>query len=173
MKKKSNPPIERETTLSSINLLKADNLPFDIKAEVLARLIATKFELNTEDVLFQSRNYFQRWGRRDVLEISEGFSLQTEKKQWVFDVSREGMFDALPESVFLHPDDEYRDSEHRIKELTKQEQEARKFLRPFEQMFYWMRLENEAHEHFLEGRTEVFWQRLLDCGNSLLAKGAA
>ena len=141
--------------------IKAGDLPFDMRAEVLARLVATEHDLKTEQVLFEPKNYYQRWGRKDVLEVTEEYSPRLGKETWVFDVSREGLFDTLPESIFLHPDDEYRDHIHRVNKLTEQEADARKFLLPFDQMFYWLRLENEQREEKAEKQLETWWQHLL------------
>ena len=141
-------------------LLKAENMPFDMRAEVLARILAERYDLSTEQILFRPTHYFQRWGRSDVLEVYEGFSQRTEKELLWLDVSREAMFDALPESIFLHPDDSYGDYISRIKKLSEQEAQARKFLLPFEQLFGWLRLENEMREHADENNTEAWWQGL-------------
>lgn len=143
------------------NLINASNLPFDMRAEVLARLVAAKYDLKIEQVLFNPKSYHQRWGRKDVLEVSEEYSPTMDKELLVFDLSREGIFDTLPESIFLHPDDPYRDHIHRVQKLSEQEAEARKFLLPFEQLFYWLRLENEQREDQAEKNLETWWQHLL------------
>jgi type VI secretion system protein ImpH len=143
------------------NLIKIDQLPFDMRAEVLARLVADKYNLQTEQVLVHPQKYYQRWGRKDILSISEEHSVLLDKDTLMLDVSREGLFDALPESIFLHPDDKYRDYIHRVNKLTEQEAHARKFLLPFEQMFYWLRLENEQREAYGETQLETWWQHLL------------
>ena len=83
------------------NLINSSRLPFDIRAEVLARILAEKYNLSTEQLLFQPKSFFQRWGRRDVLEISEGHSFKLDKETLLLEVCREGMFDTLPESIFF------------------------------------------------------------------------
>ena len=147
------------------NLIKSDKAPFDIRGEVLARLIVEKYDLQTEQALFRPRDYFQRWGRKDVLEVSEGYSEGLGKEVFWLDLSREGMFDALPESIFLHPDDDYPDDTYRVKKLSEQEAAARKFLLPFEQLFYWLRLENERNEARSENELEDWWRALLNDGH--------
>lgn len=143
------------------NLVNSERLPFDMRAEVLARLIAQRHDLNTEQLLFRPQNYFQRWARRDVTEVSEGYSNELDKQVVWMDISREAMFDMLPESIFLHPDDNYPDYVDRVKKLSEQERDARKFLLPFEQLFYWLRLENEVREYADETKLETWWQNLL------------
>lgn len=143
------------------NLIDSNRLPFDMRAEVLARILADKYNLSTEQVLFQPKNYFQRWGRKDVLEIAEGFSFSLDKKTVLLEVCREGMFDILPESIFFHPEDDYADSLERVKKLSEQEAAARKFLLPYEQLFYWLRLENESREFRAENEIEHWWQTIL------------
>jgi hypothetical protein len=143
------------------NLFNSDNLPFDMRAEVLARLLAQRHNLETEQLLFRPANFYQRWARRDVTEISEGHSHRMDKEVVWLEVSREGMFDMLPESIFLHPDDNYPDYVDRVKKLSEQERDARKFLLPFEQLFYWLRIENEEREQTAETKLETWWQNLL------------
>ena len=143
------------------NLINSSRLPFDIRAEVLARILAEKYNLSTEQLLFQPKNYFQRWGRRDVLEISEGHSFKLDKETLQLEVCREGMFDTLPESIFFHPEDGDGDSLERVKRLSEQEAAARKFLLPYEQLFYWLRLENEKREFKAENEVEHWWQTIL------------
>lgn len=155
------------------NLVNSNKLPFDIRAEVLARLLMEVYGCSTEQILFEPKNYFQRWGRRDVLEVSEGFSYNMDKATILLDVSRESIFDILPEGLFFHPDDEYADDVIRTKKLSEQAATAQKFLLPFEQMFYWMRLENERREFTAENRLEQWWQELLaeDSENSAIFEG--
>lgn len=136
-------------------------MPFDIRAEVLARLLAEKEELTVEQLLFRPCNYFQRWGRSDVLEISDDYSFNLEKTIYNFDVSREGLYDILPDSLFLHPDEPYPDEVAKSEALSEQEAAARKFLLPFDQLFYWLRIENEQREHQVELQIEYWWQKLL------------
>jgi hypothetical protein len=143
------------------NLISSDSLPFDIRAEVLARLLAKRHNLNIEQLLLRPQNYFQRWARKDVTEISEGYSIQLNKEVLWLDISRESLFDTLPESIFLHPDDDYPDYVDRVKKLSEQEKDARKFLLPFEQLFYWLRIENEEREYTAETKLETWWQNLL------------
>jgi type VI secretion system protein ImpH len=140
----------------------------DIRAELLARMMAEVQYLETEQILFYPKNYHQRWGTPDVLQVSEGWSKQMQKALVEIEVSREGMFDALPESIFLHPEENYPDDVYRVKALSEQEKSARKFLLPFEQMFYWLRLENELQEAGLENQPEEVWKKLLNCGFPLL-----
>jgi type VI secretion system protein ImpH len=151
-------------------LLNIGDLPFDIRAEVLARLVAEKKGFRLEQMLFQPKNYHQRWGVKDVLDITEMYSEGSAKNLLVFDVSREGMFDALPESIFLHPDDRYRDDVHRVKRLTEQEAHARNFLLPFEQFFSWLNIENEQREERAEKQLETWWQHLLTGGETPFSK---
>lgn len=147
------------------NLVNSMCLPFDIRAEVLARLLGETYGLSTEQILFRPQSYFQRWGRRDVLEVSKGFSYLLDKENIALDVSREGLFDILPEGIFFHPDDKYPDDVFRAKKLSEQESDARKFLLPFEQLFYWLRLENEQREFAAENQLEQWWQELLTKNN--------
>ena len=151
------------------DIVNSARLSFDIRAEVLARLLIEKHDLTTEQVLFRPQQYFQRWGRRDVLEVSEEHSYGLDKDTVCLDISRESLFDTLPESLFFHPDDNYPDDVYRIKKLSEQEAAARKFLLPFEQLFYWLRLDNECREYTAENKLETWWQYLLADGYTPLS----
>ena len=141
------------------NLPLPSQLPFDIRAEVFARLLAEQYGLKTHQILFKPTQYFQRWGRKDVLDISEGYSGRLDKDTICLEISQESMYDALPEGLFLHPDDRYADDLERVRKLSEQEAAARTFLLPFEQLFYWLRLENEFREADLEANIEDWWQQ--------------
>lgn len=148
-------------------LLTTSQLPFDIRAEVLARLLAEQYGFKTEQILFKPSHYYQRWGQTDVLDISDGYSGRLDKDTICLEVSHESMFDALPEAIFLHPDDDYPDHIVRLKRIGEQEAAARKFLLPFEQLFYWMRFENELREADLETRLANWWQEQVHCANHI------
>ena len=145
----------------SLDLPNSDRLPFDIRAEVLARLLMEKRDLDIEQIGFRPQNFYQRWGRRDVLDVSEGYSNRSGRDLVWLDVSREGLFDTLPEGLFFHPDDGYGSETSKVKALTQQEAAARKFLSPFEQVFYWLQLENELRESGFENHIEAWWQQRL------------
>lgn len=135
-------------------------VPFDIRAEVLARLIAQQFDLSTEQMLHVPAFFHQRRGRKDVAGISDDFSQRLEKSLVRIETSREGLYDTLPESIFLRPEEEFGDDVRKTKALTEQEDRARQFLLPFEQVFFWLRLENEQREHETENRLETWWSHL-------------
>ncbi|MBK7407694.1 MAG: hypothetical protein IPJ40_06185 [Saprospirales bacterium] len=78
-------------------------LPFDVRAEVLAMLIAERFDLSTEQLLYNPAWWHQRPGRGDVVELTEDFSNRLETKLVCIETSREGLFDLLPESCFSAP----------------------------------------------------------------------
>jgi len=130
------------------NLVNSLRLPFDVRAEVLGRLLAERYELNWEQVLLRPANYFQRLGRRDVMEISDGFSMRLDKELVWLEISREGLADVLPEEVFGYSVDNPSDE---------QIASGRKFCLPFEQLFYWLRLDNEQRESNSEQNLEKQW----------------
>lgn len=136
-------------------------LPFDIRAEVLARQIMEAFDMDTEQILYRPAYFHQRPGRRDVTELGDAYSHKLEKSQIWMEVSRESMFDILPEFLFLHQEDNYPDDTYKVKALTTQEEEARKFLSPFEQIFFWLQIENEQREYAMEQTLEEWWSELL------------
>ena len=142
------------------NLPNINEIPLDMRAEVFARLLSQQYDLGTEQVLFQPKDYFQRKGRRDVVSLEKGYGHHLGKDVLQLGVSREGFFDILPEAIFFHPNDGYATELSRMKALTEQEAQARKFLLPFEQLFYWLRLDNETHEARIEDNLADWWLHL-------------
>ncbi len=144
------------------DLIDIGKLSFDMRAEVLARLLTNKHDLSIEQILFKPKNHFQRLGVRDVLSVSKDFSFNLDKETLWIDVSREGIFDILPESIFFPLDDDYFDDNvSQAKKLNEAEATARQFLLPFEQLFYWLRIENEYREYNIENHISKWWQSTL------------
>lgn len=141
------------------DLPKISGLPFDIRAELLSMLLAEHFGLSIEQVLYDPSHWHQRPGRRDVIELTEDYSHRLEKKLVYIETSREGLADILPESLFLHPEEEFGNNVRKVKALSEQESMARKFLLPFEQLFFWMRLENEYKEWEFGDSLHDWWGR--------------
>ncbi len=151
--------LSRTSMLESLpNISKA---PFDIRAEVLANLIAQQLDLSTEQILHAPSYFHQRRGRKDVAGISEDFSHRLEKPLVRIDTTREGLYDILPESIFLRPEEQFGDDVRKTKALSEQEAKARQFLLPFEQLFFWLRIENEQREFDMENGLEHWWGQLL------------
>jgi hypothetical protein len=141
-----------------------------MRGEVLARLLMQEHDISTNQVLFQPKDFFQRKGRKDVINIAAGYSSHLSKETVQIDVSRESFFDILPEALFFHPNDGYATELTRIRALAEQEANARKFLLPYEQLFYWLRLDNETHESNIEDNLESWWLNLtgVDMGEDVL-----
>ena len=140
--------LRRLSILKMNHLINPSNLPFDIRAEVLGRLLGEKYELGWEQILLRPTKHFQRLGRRDVIGISDGFSMRIDKEQVWLEISREGIADVLPEELFGYSDGNPSDEQ-----ITA----GRKFCLPFEQLFYWLRLENEQRESRFEKHIEQQW----------------
>ena len=134
-------------------------LPFDVRAEVLAMLIAERFDLPVEQVLCNPAWWHQRPGRSDVVDLAEGYSHRLEKKLVCIETSREGLFDMLPEAIFLHPEEQFGSNLRKVQALSEQEAKARQFLLPFEQLFFWLRLENEIAEWRLGENLHDWWSQ--------------
>lgn len=143
----------------------ATTLPnFDMRAEVLARLLMQEHGLRAEQLLHNPIFYHQRRGRRDVAAITEGFSARADQRTLCIETSREGLFDTLPEAIFLHPEDDYGNEVEKMRQLTAQEAAARKFFAPFEQLFFWMRIEAEEQEWRTENHLGQWWANAFEDG---------
>lgn len=140
----------------------ATNLPrFDMRAEVLARLLMQEHGFSVEQILHSPTFFHQRRGRRDVVEIAEGFSERAGQRNFSIETSREALFDTLPEAMFLFPEDDYGNEVEKMRQLSQQEAAGRKFLAPFEQLFFWLRVEVEANEWRTENQLGQWWAALL------------
>lgn len=109
----------------------------DIRAEVVvACLIDAGF--SPDSVFFHPQSVFNRNYRKDIIGISDG-GTPPQVPNLHFSLSREGLYDGLPKRLFhkLNSDESVEDYKQ-SKGLTpnEEEEEARKFLLPFEQEFY-------------------------------------
>lgn len=123
-------------------------MPFDVRAEVLAaKLLETDPELRaSEQIHVRPRGNTQRNAGRDVLFVSEPWYDNNGNKHIYIDVSREGLYDVLPSVMFIHPDEHFEDDVEKSEQLAKQSADARKFLLPFEEVFFHTRLAIETLE---------------------------
>ncbi|MFC4816885.1 MULTISPECIES: hypothetical protein [unclassified Flavobacterium] len=156
---------------------KINALPFDLKAEVvLAPLLEKEKEYNP-DFLINFKGQFKRPYSTDILGC-EIIDYDYDATQFLkIDVSRDGIYDGLPEGVFHYPKtDRLNQSvddmtkEYRVQQ--KEEEEARLFFLPFENEFFLNGLIREkAEKDFLfklnEGKTFQFFYEFWDIDKSM------
>jgi len=137
------------------NLKKIKNIinqfPLDLTMEVvLADLIESG--VNVEGLILRPIGLFERSHQYDMKNVEIHYDEKTGKIDYAYlDVCREGLYDALPESLFHEPlvRKSFKSKEELMEESKVQrieEQEARKFFEPFENEFYQQRVALELEE---------------------------
>jgi hypothetical protein len=117
----------------------------NLKAEVLIAEVQEKSELTDEDFVISNKSTFSRPHRRDIINVDPLIN----KDKLTFNLSRNGIYDVLPEGLFhLHKGDQVSFASQR-KAFKDQEQDARKFFAPLENEFFYQRLQIEHNEREL------------------------
>lgn len=123
----------------------------DIKAEVVAADLVEQGN-DIESVVIRPIGSFTRKFRKDILHFQTStFEYGSTDELLFIDVTREGVFDSLPQGLFYQPEKQAgkMDLENKIEELKKQRQEeveARKFFSVFEKEFNQCRILTELEE---------------------------
>ena len=139
----------------------------DLRAEVAAAIWLENGG-DAERLLFEATGLFGRNYHRD---IEKNEQREIGRGQWtVFQINREGLYDALPEGLFHLSTQQTPDTKKKIDQIRLQrrkEQQARRFFLPLEQEYHHVRLwteriEQQAHElRAVNAFAEVmrgFWQ---------------
>lgn len=132
-----------------------DRLPLlKTKVEVaLVELMEQKL-LSLQDIVICPKGVFARPNTNDVVEVTEKTSRGKSKSLFYFDVTREGIYDGLPQALvhrakgrkgFKSSTEMVADSKYQ----SKKEADARLFFLPFEQEFFRKRITLEAKERSL------------------------
>ncbi|MCH4829593.1 MULTISPECIES: hypothetical protein [Flavobacterium] len=117
------------------------NIKSDIRAEVIVNDLLNNKIISDNQFIIQKESQFSRTYRRDILEVDiKDFNL--DKKEYLnFTLSRDSLYDLLPEGVFHQSKNEYPDKgvNKMINEYQTQKKEqkaARVFFQPFENEFF-------------------------------------
>jgi hypothetical protein len=124
------------------------NCPSDIRAEVLlADLILDG--LSPSDILIFFNSSFKRRYSNDILKV-EKLNVNNVKEILGITLSRDGLYDLLPEGLFHSEWDEPISSAKGMSSSSKKEsrveEETRKFFLPFENEFFYQRIQLELQE---------------------------
>ncbi|MRT94771.1 hypothetical protein [Ancylomarina sp. 16SWW S1-10-2] len=123
-------------------------MPFNLKAEIIANLLYDR-GVSSENVMIHFNSAFNRPFRRDVEKVQLG--IDEERDQLTLFLSRNGIYDLLPEGL-IHERNEGsgRDDIQRLIHLhqkqKREEKEARKFFKPFENELFGMSVRIEQQE---------------------------
>jgi len=122
----------------------------DLRAEVLAAEFLESGIL-LDNISIKPAGTFRRTFSKDVLRAELYESENAAETELVMDVSREGLYDMLPEGLFHQPDPQRSgfsldDLVESIPKTKKEDEETRKFFYPFEKEFYRSRIRIEYNE---------------------------
>lgn len=117
----------------------------NLRAEVLVSEVQenTKEEI---DFLINNKSTFSRSYRRDVIDVE-----RFEEDTLLLNLSRNGIYDSLPEGLFHSQREQNRQSSYtaKRKKYKDEEKEARAFFSPIENEFFHQRLKIEKNERDL------------------------
>lgn len=123
----------------------------DIKAEVVAADIIEN-GLNPADIVISPDGSFRRNYSRDV-DFAEVIKLDNGQQVLGIHITRDGLYDSLPEAIFHDQSSEPLTSGHEMAKLSKkqkmEEKEARIFFLPFENEIFLQRIQLEIEERKL------------------------
>ncbi|MFV0305617.1 MAG: type VI secretion system baseplate subunit TssG [Moheibacter sp.] len=163
---------------------KLNTIPYDLKAEVILSSIVDLLKKNNYDFLVNHKSQFKRSYSKDVLGV-EIVDYEYDSTQILsVDLSRDGIYDTLPEGVFHYPkhtktNQSVDDMTSEYREQKEEEVFARKFFTPFENEFFLVGLKKEQEECDilleLNGSKPLdfyyrFWDLEKDLPKSLTAK---
>lgn len=126
-----------------------NHMPVDIRAEVM---VADMIEmgLDPDDAIVSPAGLGKRSFSNDILR-AKWIENKTDRELLFIYVSREAIYDALPEGLFHQPKNKksFRTTSEMIgmvKQAKLEEEDARKFFAPYEQEFFRQRIEIESQE---------------------------
>ncbi|MEM1119168.1 MAG: hypothetical protein AAGJ18_01885 [Bacteroidota bacterium] len=128
---------------------------FDIRAETLAANLLSHAEgdmktLSIEQIIIAAKGDAKRRSAKDVAEVKKKY--YDHDTALLVEVNRKGLFDTLPDRLFLRLEEPYETPIQRTRAITQQIKEARQFFLPFEQALYHPRIEAEQlEEKWTEG----------------------
>ncbi len=124
---------------------------FDIRVETLAATLISKSEgfeeakaIDLEQVVVSPLGDAKRRSGMDVKAVKKKH--YDEETVLFIEVNRKGLFDTLPERLFLDLDAEYENAVKRTRAIKQQIKDVRKFFLPFEQAMYHPRIECDQLE---------------------------
>jgi hypothetical protein len=126
----------------------AATLPFDINAEALAGSLLDHSAglAGPDQILVRPMGPVNRAGGAEVMQVT-GAVYNAEGQELVYiDINREGLYDALPDMLFLHQENTYEDAVAQAQDLARQQESARRFFLPFEEVLYQSRIAVEQAE---------------------------
>ncbi|WP_346882970.1 hypothetical protein [uncultured Algibacter sp.] len=119
----------------------------NIKAEVIVSEVQINSEIDI-DFLIKNSSTFSRSYRRDVLDVER---LEHDDNALLLKLSRNGIYDSLPERLFHSDKDKNKQTSYtaKRKRYKEEEKDARSFFSPIENEFFFQRVKIEKSERDL------------------------
>ena len=119
----------------------------NLKAEVIIAEIQENSEITADDFVIANKSTFSRPYRRDIIDVDNLLN----DNMLTLNLSRNGLYDTLPEGLFHAPQSEKAGSSFSAYRQTvkQQEQDTRSFFAPIENEFFLQRLRIECNERAL------------------------
>jgi len=109
---------------------------FDIRAETLAANLLTRASghehFGIDQIIVSPIGNARRRVAEDVSEVKRKY-YEGQDTALMIEINRKGLFDTLPDRLFIKLDKEYDTPKKRTKAIERQIKDARKFFLPFEQ----------------------------------------
>jgi hypothetical protein len=122
----------------------------DIRAEAMLAVLLEKGTIDLDHIVVQTKGVFKRPFSKDVLGVELRGKKSGNKETLYIDISREGLYDMLPEGLFHQTVTKTfkttQDSVEEFRQHRREEKEARNFFLPLEQEFYRLRMLLELEE---------------------------
>lgn len=136
---------------------------FDVRVESLAAYILAnqrgkESDLIMSQLLVNPLGGDRRRTKNDVDRLRNRFFEMDNALQ--IDANRKGLYDFMPERLFLRLDEEYENPRKKTRAINEQRSEARKFLLPFDQALFHPKIEIEQKEQELNERFPAFIETL-------------
>ncbi len=137
----------------------------DIKAEVVVSEILENSNVDFSNLTINNTSTFKRPYRRDIIDYKQSLT-NIDNYTLNFNLSRNGIYDSLPEGVFHNPSDPALKSLSYQKKREKQKQEER------EARLFFQPIENETFNQYvnIEKEERALIDRFTDVKNNFLLK---
>jgi len=137
----------------------------DIKAEVVVSEILENSNVDFSNLTINNTSSFKRPYRRDIIDYKQSLT-NIDNYTLNFNLSRNGIYDSLPEGVFHNPSDPALKSLSYQKKREKQKQEER------EARLFFQPIENETFNQYvnIEKEERALIDRFTDVKNNFLLK---
>lgn len=144
----------------------------DVRVEAILAVMLEQGAIDLDNIVIRTKGIFKRPFSKDVLDVELTGKKSGKREILTIDISREGLYDMLPEGVFHDTlTKAFKTTEDSVEEFKmhrREEKEARNFFLPLEQEFYRLRIHMALEERKAlftstdpshQGLFSTFWGR--------------